>query len=115
VHKIFYTESECPKEASRCGDFGDFKCKCNCGRDCSKFGWCGKGGLYSSTKQVEYSNWCVNRPETVHKAKLDNKQVYETKKCPAGKARCGNFGDYSCKCGCEQQCSRWGWCGQGGL
>ena len=64
---------------------------------------------------MEYSNWCQNKPKKLDLKKPDNKTVYKTSKCPAGKARCGHFGDYVCKCGCKAQCSRWGWCGVGGL
>jgi len=62
-----------------------------------------------------YSNWCKNRPEKLHLKGASGTSIYTERKCPAGKARCGHFNDYVCKCDAKNECSRWGWCGQGGL
>merc|ERR1719456_213147 len=103
---MIYLETECPAGKFRCGKFAGYSCKCGCGRDCSRWGWCGKGGLYASTRRAKYSDYCqAKRVDPVHKL------FYTEAKCPKGASRCGDFGDFKCKCDCGRSCSRWGWCG----
>lgn len=56
-----YNSKKCPAGANRCGHFNDYVCKCGCKGQCSRVGWCGQGGLYLSTMQVEYSHGCKSK------------------------------------------------------
>merc|ERR1712007_169825 len=90
---------------------------CPVGKQCSKWNWCGVGGLYLSTQQAKYNGraGCAAKPaakKPAHKKPAHKKPV--AKKCNVSKnGRCGpKFNHTICAWG---QCSRWSWCGNGGL
>lgn len=55
VTPAYQCESAAPQKY-KCGktDKGVFICGAN--RQCSEWNWCGSGGKYESTKQIEFSN-----------------------------------------------------------
>lgn len=89
----------------QCGKIGSGVFVCGPGQSCSRWNWCGVGGLFASTQQAEYSN---NPGKACTHYLMKN-----TLKCMVGWGKCGNIDGklYTCQKGLF--CSRWGWCGAG--
>merc|ERR1712007_298018 len=117
VHKVVKKAKTCNvSKNGRCGPKFNHTI-CPVGKQCSKWNWCGVGGLYLSTQQAKYNGraGCAAKPaakKPAHKKPAHKKPV--AKKCNVSKnGRCGpKFNHTICAWG---QCSRWSWCGNGGL